>query len=101
MRPEYSRSPLTQIQHSAGQAPADPEELKSAVSLVGGRLSYLNKMSMSQDMVLMAKYLLDAEKAWLLSQIGPIPDCDDDVIEVCFMILFFSDQRTPTLSFAN
>ena len=34
----------TRIRRSAGRAPAEPEELKTVVSLVGGRLSYLNKV---------------------------------------------------------
>jgi len=51
------------------------------MSLVGGRLSYLNKVSKSRDMLGMAKHLLEVEKAWLLSQIGLIPDCDDDVMD--------------------
>lgn len=56
-------------------------EAKKAVSLVGGRLSYLSKVCRSKDMVSMADHLLATEKAWLLSQIGLIPDCDDDVMD--------------------
>ncbi|KAJ7287228.1 hypothetical protein C8J57DRAFT_579886 [Mycena rebaudengoi] len=59
----------------------DPEAVMGAVSIVGGRLSYLNKVSKSKDMVDMARHLLAVEKAWLLSQIGLIPDCDDDVMD--------------------
>ena len=29
----------------------------------------------------MARHMLSVEKAWLLSQIGLIPDCDDDVMD--------------------
>ncbi|KAF8806546.1 hypothetical protein BYT27DRAFT_7233914 [Phlegmacium glaucopus] len=71
----------TRIRRSAGRASAAMEEFKSVVSLVGGRLSYLNKTSKSRDMIWMAKHLLEVEKAWLLSQIGLIPDCDDDVMD--------------------
>jgi hypothetical protein len=34
----------TRIRSKAGGASVEPEELKSAISLVGGRLSYLNKV---------------------------------------------------------
>ncbi|KAH7883207.1 hypothetical protein F5I97DRAFT_1930780 [Phlebopus sp. FC_14] len=57
------------------------EIVKKVISLVGGRLSYLSKVSRSQDMVQGAHEILLWEKAWLLSQIGLIPDCDDDVMD--------------------
>ncbi|RDB25264.1 hypothetical protein Hypma_007594 [Hypsizygus marmoreus] len=60
---------------------ASPDEIHEAVSIVGGRLSYLNKIAKSKDMVEMASHLMSVEKAWLLSQIGLIPDCDDDVMD--------------------
>ncbi|KAF8967970.1 hypothetical protein BDZ97DRAFT_1655931 [Flammula alnicola] len=69
------------IRRIAGRAPVESDDLKEAISLVGGRLAYLNKVSKSKDMVEMAKHLLEVEKAWLLSQIGLIPDCDDDVMD--------------------
>ncbi|KAJ7106059.1 hypothetical protein C8R43DRAFT_1046057 [Mycena crocata] len=55
--------------------------VEEAVSIVGGRLSYLNKVARSKDMVEMAKHLLSVEKAWLRSQIGLIPDGDDDQLD--------------------
>lgn len=59
----------------------DPATLKEAVGIVGGRLSYLNKVSCAKDPVGYAKSMLEIEKAWLLSQIGLIPDHDDDVMD--------------------
>jgi AAA+ ATPase superfamily predicted ATPase len=76
------------MRRHTGRPPVEPEELKQTLSLVGGRLSYLNKVgpilrtlqstfkrakyqvSKSKDMIGMAKHLLEVEKAWLLSQIG-------------------------------
>ncbi|KAJ7099594.1 hypothetical protein B0H15DRAFT_920319 [Mycena belliarum] len=55
--------------------------VEEAISIVGGRLAYLNKVARSKDMVEMARHLLSVEKAWLRSQIGLIPDCDDDVMD--------------------
>ncbi|KZV73988.1 hypothetical protein PENSPDRAFT_648388 [Peniophora sp. CONT] len=62
-----------------------PTESKSiveeATSIVGGRLSYLNRIARARNMVDMAKHMLAVEKGWLLSQIGLIRDCDDDVMD--------------------
>ena len=60
---------------------ASPETFEEVVNLVGGRLTYMGKVTKAADMVRHAKHLLDVEKAWLLSQIGLIPDCDDDVMD--------------------
>ncbi|KAK7026715.1 hypothetical protein VNI00_015488 [Paramarasmius palmivorus] len=59
----------------------DPSEIEEAVSIVGGRLSYLNKIARSKNVKEMADRLLRQEQAWLLSQIGLIVDCDDDVMD--------------------
>jgi len=58
-----------------------PTSIMEAVSIVGGRLQYLNKVSKAPDVAEMAHDMLRVEKAWLLSQIGLIPDCDDDVMD--------------------
>ncbi|KAI0057888.1 hypothetical protein BV25DRAFT_1811633 [Artomyces pyxidatus] len=57
------------------------DTLEEATSIVGGRLAYLNRISRSRDMVEMARHMLAVEKGWLLSQIGLIDDCDDDVMD--------------------
>lgn len=59
----------------------DPDTFRDAISIVGGRLAYLNRVSKSQDMIELAQHMLRVEKAWLLSQIGLIADCDDDVMD--------------------
>ena len=61
--------------------PTDPGDLHDAVSTVGGRLSYLSRVSKSMNMREHAKHMVAVEKAWLLSIIGLIPDCDDDVMD--------------------
>ncbi|KAJ6624312.1 hypothetical protein B0H10DRAFT_2006782 [Mycena sp. CBHHK59/15] len=71
----------TRMHMSTKRRSISPSIVEEAVSIVGGRLSYLNKVSKSKDMIEMAKHLLSVEKAWLLSQIGLIPDCDDDVMD--------------------
>ena len=57
------------------------ETVREAVSIVGGRLSYLSRVSKARDMLEMANHLKDVEKGWLLSRIGLIVDCDDDVMD--------------------
>ena len=55
--------------------------LPEVLSIIGGRLAYMNKVARSPDMLGTAKHLLAVEKGWLLSQIGLIEDCDDDVMD--------------------
>ncbi|KAJ7125093.1 hypothetical protein C8R44DRAFT_782304 [Mycena epipterygia] len=71
----------TRMHMSMKKKNISPSIVEEAVAIVGGRLSYLNKVSKSKDMVEMAKHVLSIEKAWLRSQIGLIPDCDDDVMD--------------------
>lgn len=62
--------------------PIPPKEiLTQAISILGGRLAYLNRISKARDMVEMARHMLAVEKGWLLSRIGLIRDCDDDVMD--------------------
>ncbi|KAH9996647.1 hypothetical protein BJV74DRAFT_877369 [Russula compacta] len=62
--------------------PIPPKEtLTQAISILGGRLAYLNRISKARDMVGMARHMLAVEKGWLLSRIGLIQDCDDDVMD--------------------
>ncbi|VDC00320.1 unnamed protein product [Peniophora sp. CBMAI 1063] len=62
--------------------PTEPKTVvEEATSIVGGRLSYLNRIARARNMVDMAKHMLAVEKGWLLSQIGLIRDCDDDVMD--------------------
>lgn len=63
--------------------------LAEATSIVGGRLAFLSDISRTQDMVECAKQMVHEEKGWLLSQIGLIKDCDDDVIDEQKSVLCF------------
>ena len=66
----------------ASHRPKEPEEAyKTAVSIVGGRLAYLNKVARNPDMLMHVTNMLKMEKAWLQSQIGLILDHDDDVMD--------------------
>lgn len=57
------------------------DTLSQAISLLGGRLSYLNRVARARDMVELARHMLAVEKGWLLGRIGLIQDCDDDVMD--------------------
>jgi len=59
----------------------EPGVFKQVINIVGGRLTYLGKVSKAKDMVEYATSMLAVEKAWLLSQIGLIEDHDDDVMD--------------------
>lgn len=59
----------------------DKETFHRALSIVGGRLSFLGKLMKSNDLEASAKEMVQREKGWLLSQIGLIPDHDDDVMD--------------------
>lgn len=80
-----------------GKQPMDsPEILQETLDITGGRLSFLSRVAKSKDTVVAAKKLLRAEQNWILSQIGLIPDCDDDVMdEVCDWLVKLS--FTPLL----
>ena len=66
----------------SGQALESEESIKNALSCVGGRLSYISRMTKSKmNMEETAKNMVEREKGWLLSQIGLIPDHDDDVMD--------------------
>ncbi|KAG2144663.1 uncharacterized protein EDB93DRAFT_1288952 [Suillus bovinus] len=58
----------------------DAINVDSVVRVVGGRQSYLNKVSKAEDseMLQAAQDLLRLEKAWLENRLGLIPDCDND-----------------------
>ncbi|KAH7927457.1 hypothetical protein BV22DRAFT_1127376 [Leucogyrophana mollusca] len=72
---------LTHMRASRKRPLPSPETTESVVSLIGGRLSYLSKVARTDDMLENARDILRCEKAWLLSQVGLIPDCDDDVMD--------------------
>ncbi|KAF2757983.1 hypothetical protein EJ05DRAFT_373440 [Pseudovirgaria hyperparasitica] len=64
-----------------GQDP--PEELLERVyDLVGGRLTYLNRIAKRDDMVDMAEKICEAEKTWFLNQCWILgEEMDDDVMD--------------------
>ena len=81
LSPKDALTAAMRIRKNARRKKATVEEMQEVVQLVGGRLTYLGKVCRAADMVKHAKHMLAVEKAWLLSQIGLIPDCDDDVMD--------------------
>lgn len=72
----------------------DAENVNSVVHVVGGRQSYLNKVSRAEEMLQAAEDLLRSEKAWLENCLGLIPDCDNDgevVVQVCLAIMIVAE----------
>ncbi|OAV99454.1 hypothetical protein PTTG_06647 [Puccinia triticina 1-1 BBBD Race 1] len=60
--------------------PNDPE-IEALWALVGGRIAHLSGCMKHKDMLHAAKLIIEREKQWLLSRIGLIVDCDDDVMD--------------------
>ncbi|KAH9073103.1 hypothetical protein EDB83DRAFT_2505394 [Lactarius deliciosus] len=81
LSPEEAQGACKRMRHSKSLPLPSQETLTQTTSLLGGRLAYLNRISRSRDMVEMARGMLAVEKGWLLSRIGLIEDCDDDVMD--------------------
>ncbi|KIM30680.1 hypothetical protein M408DRAFT_15575 [Serendipita vermifera MAFF 305830] len=80
--PKASISALRRMRKHRPYNDADNEELLAeTTAIVGGRLSFLSKVSRARDMIAQATRMMQEEKQWLLSQIGLIKDCDDDVMD--------------------
>lgn len=56
------------------------EILRRVYDMVGGRTSYLVKVSRAENMLEEAERMIETEKRWLGSKIGLIPEHDDDVM---------------------
>ncbi|KAG8739061.1 hypothetical protein FRC10_006218 [Ceratobasidium sp. 414] len=57
------------------------EVIAQTAEVAGGRLAYLSRLARSRDIVQHSERLKHGEKAWLLTNIGLIEDCDDDVMD--------------------
>lgn len=76
-----SVSSLRKLRYSL-RGEAEPDSvLEQVVDICGGRLSHMNHLAHSSDLLSAARRLMENERAWLLSEIGLIPDCDDDVMD--------------------
>jgi hypothetical protein len=81
LSPEEAQDACRRMRYSRSFPSPSQETLAQATSLLGGRLAYLNRVSRSHDIMEMARDMLAVEKGWLLSRIGLIEDCDDDVMD--------------------
>ncbi|KAK4683814.1 hypothetical protein P7C73_g6405, partial [Tremellales sp. Uapishka_1] len=81
----------------------DESVLKRVYELIGGRTSYLARAARAEDMLAEAEYMIQSEKAWLLSKIGLIPEMDDDVMDeqkwasCSWLLLRHLAQQAPPL----
>jgi hypothetical protein len=81
LTPEEAMGACRRMRHYVSLPVPVEDTLTQAISLLGGRLSYLNRVSRGRDLVEMARQMLAVEKGWLLGRIGLIRDCDDDVMD--------------------
>lgn len=70
------------------------EVLEQVYDLVGGRLTFLNRVAKSNNMIDKCKEICEGEKTWFLNKCGILGmEMDDDVMDqqkfaVCFLLLF-------------
>lgn len=84
LKPHEALYAARRLRRSHNQPEVDEKTLTEALSYVGGRLSFISKLVKTPRMEETARNMVNREKGWLLSQIGLIPDHDDDVMdEVC------------------
>ncbi|OCK75084.1 hypothetical protein K432DRAFT_386416 [Lepidopterella palustris CBS 459.81] len=59
-----------------------PETLEKVYDKIGGRLTYLNRVAKSKDMISMCDHICDTEKTWFLNQCWILgEEMDDDVMD--------------------
>lgn len=80
---ERAISALTQYrQKYYPQQPLKPEALNAVYEQVGGRLTFLNRVAKSEDMLKTCEAIRFAEKSWFLNQCWVLgEEMDDDVMD--------------------
>ncbi|KAG8888541.1 hypothetical protein FRC00_014725 [Tulasnella sp. 408] len=81
LRGQESLAALRHLRQQHFGKAEDDSVLLEVLKTSGGRLSRLNTLSREKDILEATQHMLSNEKGWLLSVIGLIPDCDDDVME--------------------
>ncbi|KIO17351.1 hypothetical protein M407DRAFT_234710 [Tulasnella calospora MUT 4182] len=81
LRGQESLSALRHLRQQHFGQSEDDSVLLEVLRTSGGRLSRLNTLSREKDIVEATEHMLNNEKGWILSVIGLIPDCDDDVMD--------------------
>lgn len=75
-------SALTQYRGKYYEEKTSPEILKAVYEKVGGRLSYLNRVAKSLDMLQVCEEICQAEKTWFLNKCWILgEEMDDDVMD--------------------
>lgn len=73
---------LTQYRQKFFKEVPDPVILNEVYARIGGRLTFLNRVAKSKDMVAMCDHISAVEKQWFLNQCGLLGmDMDDDVMD--------------------
>ncbi|ELU42110.1 AAA domain-containing protein [Rhizoctonia solani AG-1 IA] len=71
------------LQNQSQEESESEQTLRDAAAASGGRLAYMSRLARSTERKMedSIKRLKQGEKAWLLTNTGLIPDCDDDVMD--------------------
>lgn len=70
LRYPESMHAMMRLRRDVGKSVPSKDTVTELLDIVGGRLSYLNRVAKARDMDAMAKHMLTVEKGWILSQIG-------------------------------
>ena len=61
---------------------SSPRTLEEVYDKIGGRLTFLNRVAKSQDMIKMCDHICEMEKTWFLNNCGILgEEMDDDVMD--------------------
>ncbi|KDN43865.1 hypothetical protein RSAG8_05858, partial [Rhizoctonia solani AG-8 WAC10335] len=79
--PKMTLKAFQEFRRDHGKRDDSDELVKDAVRVTGGRLAYMSRLARAKDLRQSIDHLKQGEKAWLLTNTGLIPDCDDDVMD--------------------
>ncbi|KAH7334888.1 hypothetical protein B0J17DRAFT_732658 [Rhizoctonia solani] len=81
LAPKETLKAFRQFRRDQGKGGSADGSLEEAALVSGGRLAYMSRLARSKDLRKSIDHLKQGEKAWLLTNTGLIPDCDDDVMD--------------------
>jgi hypothetical protein len=79
--PSESLAAFRNLRRSRHGKVEEDSVLHQTLAVSGGRLAFMARLARSKDLVREVEEIKSTEKGWLLSQLGLIPDCDDDIVK--------------------
>ncbi|CUA71696.1 hypothetical protein RSOLAG22IIIB_04742 [Rhizoctonia solani] len=81
LNPKVTLNAFREFRRDHGKTDDPDDILEEAAQVTGGRLAYMSRLARSKNLRESIDNLKQGEKAWLLTNTGLIPDCDDDVMD--------------------